>query len=47
VIKIEFIKKPVPKEEQGRTIERVAKLTGVGKNKIHQIKKLEEEGRQD
>jgi len=37
----------VPKEEQGRTIEKVAKQLEIGKNKIHQIKKLMEEGRND
>ena len=37
----------VPISEQGRTIEKVSKLIGVGKNKIQQIKKLQESGQQE
>ena len=37
----------VPISEQGRTIEKVSKLIGVGKNKIQQIKKLQESGLQE
>jgi len=37
----------VPISEQGRTIEKVSKMIGVGKEKIHQIKKLQESGQQE